>query len=386
MHMRQPAPEAHGPHRRTRRALRCAVVGSTLLLLLVACAPAAPQAPAAQPAPAAAQASPQLQALIEGARREGAKLELTHGVFNEPELLREWTEGFNRLYGLDLQITNTPEPAMNQGAAKLIQELQAGRPASTDVFLSTEVHVLMMMQANALEKADWSWAPNVKPELIEADGHAVQYTTSFRGVVYNANRVRREDVPERLEQLLDLSARYSVAMPPQASVYDVVSTPEVWGEERTKDFLTKLSPNLKGLMLGHELHRVGSGEFDFFGLDFGRDFYERFKAQGQPLGWVFPRDAAISTPTYNSIPKHAPHPNTAKLWVSYVMSKDGYDILWKRNFVDHAGIPGSHSAKLAQEFKDQGYRIVSVDVEFTEKYQRSFTDIRRDLQEIIRRR
>lgn len=174
-------------------------------------------------------------------------------------------------------------------------------------------------------------------------------------------------------------------MPPQASVYEAISTPELWGEERTRDFIRKLSPNLKGLVLGQELYRIGSGEFDLFGPDFGRDFTERFKAQGHPLGWVFPKDAPVSTPTYLSVPTHAAHPNTAKLWINYVLSPEGQEILWQHDFVDHVRVPGSHASRLAQEYADQGYKILYVDVEFARKYQHNYNDVRPELQAIIRR-
>src|SRR5262249_13015044 len=100
---------------------------------------------------------------------------------------------------------------------------------------------------------------------------------------------------------------------------------------------------------------------------------------------VLPRDAAVSTPTYNTIPKHAAHPNTAKLWINYVMSTEAQDILWQQSFIDHASMPGSHSSRLFQEYKDRGYRIVFVDVDFARQYQRNYNVVRPEMQAIIRK-
>src|SRR5690349_18146960 len=124
---------------------------SLLLLigLLAACggragspaAPTAPAAPVASAAPAAVGApptegavSPALQALIDGARREGS-LSFTWGVTTtgSPEDMAKLAAGFNRTYGLNLDVRFTPGPAMPEMGSKITQEYQAGRAASSDV-------------------------------------------------------------------------------------------------------------------------------------------------------------------------------------------------------------------------------------------------------------
>src|SRR5688500_2361536 len=103
-----------------------------------AAAPAAPAAPAAAPAQTTA-ASPALQALIDGARREG-QLNLVWGdsSIGGEEGIRRMVQGFNQAYGLNVNVRFTPGPAMPEMAMKVLQEHAANRPASTDVLLATE--------------------------------------------------------------------------------------------------------------------------------------------------------------------------------------------------------------------------------------------------------
>src|SRR5688500_6152327 len=97
------------------------VAASVLTLALVACGPGAatsgtqpargadaPARPAS--APAAQDAAPQdtapnaaLQALIDGARREGQLVLIGgDGTFGGPEAIRRLADGYNRLYGLNV--------------------------------------------------------------------------------------------------------------------------------------------------------------------------------------------------------------------------------------------------------------------------------------------
>src|SRR5262249_33557245 len=124
-----------------------------VLGVLVAGAPAAstpspqPQAAAqgapAQPAaaaPAGATApSGTLQTLTEGARHEG-QLDL---IWGESSIggtagVRRLADGFNRAYGLNVNVQFTLGPSMPEMAIKLLQEYNANRRASTDLFLATD--------------------------------------------------------------------------------------------------------------------------------------------------------------------------------------------------------------------------------------------------------
>jgi hypothetical protein len=113
---------------RTRLA-RNLVAGMALLLGL-AWPPAAGAAQTAGGAAPGAAAAP-LQALVEAARKEGA-LTLVWGdsTVGSSEGMQRLAEGFNRTYGLNLAVTFTPGPAMSSMASRLLQEHQAGRPAT----------------------------------------------------------------------------------------------------------------------------------------------------------------------------------------------------------------------------------------------------------------
>src|SRR5262249_13092611 len=152
--------------RMARWIASCCALG---LVLTLACAPAAsgPTPAGGAPAPSSAArdaaASPirdePLQALVEAARREGELVFIWTDTANG-EGVRRWMEGFNRAYGLNLTVRWTTGPSMPEMANRVAQEYLAGRPASTDVLIGSENHVVDLLKVDGVEPVDWlSWAP-----------------------------------------------------------------------------------------------------------------------------------------------------------------------------------------------------------------------------------
>ncbi|HLH25762.1 MAG TPA: extracellular solute-binding protein [Chloroflexota bacterium] len=347
---------------------RGTVSGLVVLLTLAACtAPARP--PAAPPAAAAAEPSAPagtLEAVIAAARQEG-ELTILAPLAGSSESVPRWGEGANRAYGLNLDVRYTPAPAMPELMNRLIQEQQSGRPASTDVFIGSSEHVVPMMRANALEAVDWAaWAPNVQdPRLVAPQGVAVQLAARAPGITYNLNRVR--DVPTSLADLLQPQYKGRIASTPYAAHFDKLSSPELWGEERTKEYVTRLAQQIAGVLRCSELDRIASGEYDLFAIDCGAE-WRSAAAKGAPLGHVIPADAALLVYWYVGVPKNAPHPNAAKLFINYMLGREGQDILFDTELVDHPLVAGSKSASEIEALQARGVRPTEADVAF---YQRN---------------
>src|SRR5207237_451966 len=70
----------------------------------------------------------------------------------------------------------------------------------------------------------------------------------------------------------------------------------------------------------------------------------RLKALGAPAGHVVPSDAALIPYWYLAVPKNAAHPNAAKLFINYALSREAQDVLYDLDYTDHHLVPGSRSA------------------------------------------
>ncbi len=392
-HVRSKLP---GPN--ARGALGTAAI--TLALALAACSGSA--APASQPpagsaagpaspaasAPASAVASPGLQAIVDGARKEG-KLQLVWGggSMGADEGARAFAAGLNKRYGLNLDVQFTLGPSMPDMAAKILQEFQTNRPASSDVMLGSEAHFPPLMAAKALETVDWaSWSETIKdPQLLGTpDGQAVKVAARTPGITYNSNKIKGDAIPHSMDDLLKPQYKGRIASTSYGANFDRMAADEWWGQQKTLDYLTKFSNQLSGLIRCGDNERVASGEFDIFALDCGAEDALRAQAKGAPVAQIVPTDAASLVYWYMGVPKNAAHPNAAKLFINYVMTPEGQDITWKTSFDDQVLLPGSHSAAEVAKLKAAGVVMKSVDIDFVLRNdEKKLSQTREQIQNIL---
>ncbi|SRR5712692_573272 len=354
------------------------ITSALVLLALAACAPGR-AAPAAQPTsaggpasaqPTALQPLPALPALIEAAREEGQlTLVWSETAIGGTATAQRLGEGFNQYYGLNLPVQFTPGPSMPELATKTVQEYQASRRASTDILLGTELHIEAAMVGGALRPVDWlSWAPNIRnPELLAPEGVAVQIASTTPNITYNSSRVTGDMVPQTLQDLLKPQYKGRIASTPYAALFDELASPDLWGEQRTVDYVTKLADQASGLIRIGELERLVSGEFDLLAVN-GNEYEPRkWQARGAPIGFVIPTDAPLILYRYMGVPKNAAHPAAAQLWVNYMLSPEAQGILYETTYADHYRLPGSKTASAIEKLQASGVNFFDIDVGFVQR-------------------
>jgi ABC-type Fe3+ transport system substrate-binding protein len=312
-----------------------------------------------------------LQPLIEAARQESSLSFIWgDGTMGGSEGLQRLAEGFNRYYDLHLAVKFTPGPSMPNMAARTAQEYQAGRPASTDLQVGYANHIRAVIQVGGIEAVDWAaWASNLQdPRLISANGMAVAYQSSTPGITYNTSRVVGAAVPRTLQDLLKPQYKGRLASTPYAASFDQVSVPEVWGQQRTLEFARALAPQTAGLIRCNEMDRLASGEFDLFAITCSQTGTLDKKAEGAPIDLVIPSDAPLLVPLYVAVPKHAPHPAAARLWVNYMMSREGQDLIYQFTHGDSHIVPGSKTAQDIEQMQGAGLDFTQVDFQFYERH------------------
>jgi iron(III) transport system substrate-binding protein len=372
----------------TKRHWESAIPGLLALAGLMLASCGGGQATPATPQGSSAAAPASLQAVIDGARKEG-KLVLIwgEGAVGGAEGARQLGAGLNKRYGLNLDVQFTPGPAMPDLASKVLQEFLANRPASTDVLIGSEAHFPALIQAKGLEVVDWpSWSENVKnPKLLGTpDGQAVKIASRTPGVTYNATRISGDAVPKNMQDLLKPQYKGRLASTPYAAMFDRLASDEWWGEQRTYDYVTKLSAQASGLIRCGEDQRVASGEFDLFALDCGQDSSLRARAKGAPLSQVVPTDAAALVYWYMGVPKNAAHPNAAKLFIEFLMGRQGQDIMYETSFDDNHLLPGSHLAEPISKLQAQGVTFKEIDIAWVQRNDEQKIDrVRKQLQDIL---
>jgi iron(III) transport system substrate-binding protein len=365
------------------------------LLIAVSCGPTAAPVPASAPpqpeatAPGAGPAEPdRLQALVEAARQEG-ELTLVWGdaVLGGTRGVPRLAERFNRHYGLNVDVRFTIGPSFPEMAAKVIQEQQANRRASTDTYIGSDSTVAGLLRAGALEPVDWAaWAPNVRnPALVTGNGEAVTFQTWLTGITYNASRVTGDAVPRSMQDLLKPELKGRIATTPYAANFDRLAAADLWGKERVLEFTRAYAGQVAGLIRCSEHNRLVNGEFDVFALDCNQTGALAAKARGAPLEFALASDVPIVSPVYMGVPKTAAHPAAAKLWINFMLGREAQELIYEADYMDSHLVEGSRTAKDIEQLEGAGVRFTVVGVEWYQAHDEAeLNQVREEIQRILR--
>jgi ABC-type Fe3+ transport system substrate-binding protein len=254
---------------------------------------------------------------------------------------------------------------MPNANARAIREYQLGTRASTDVVLGTETEIGDLQKAGVLLTEPWTtWASNISnPRSVAAGGVAVRVQTRLPGITYNSSKLSGADVPHSLSDLLKPQYRGRVATTPTSGMFERLGGTEVWGAQKMMTYARNLAPQVSALINCGDEDRVANGEFDVFVFDCGSARVAQMKAKGTLVGWSVATDAALVGYLYMGVPKNAAHPNAAKLWINYMLSRDAQDAMYDYEYADYHLLPGSRSFAEVDKATKSGVKFYELTVE-----------------------
>jgi ABC-type Fe3+ transport system substrate-binding protein len=316
---------------------------------------------------------------VEGAKKEGSLvLSWGTGTMGGIEGAQAMEKTFNKTYGLNIQFKYTPGPAMPQFASRIIQEAKAGQHASSDLFIGSENHVVRM----TLKKIDWSKAfPHVTPQMTDWDGRVLIVVSRTPGFTYNTNLVSANDVPQKVEDVLNPKWKGKIASTPYAASFDRLAL--IWGEEKTTAFLRTFPKHVAGLIRCGEEERVANGEFAMMAFNCDLADQNEMREKGAPVsGRVF-KDAGILSYWYLAVPSNAAHPNAATLLAALLVSKEGQEILWKAERTSSHLVDGTYMHKFVRDQERQGVKFYANPVSDVVKNHAAQSRLRQKFQDIL---
>jgi len=84
------------------------------------------------------------------------------------------------------------------------------------------------------------------------------------------------------------------------------------------------------------------------------------------------------------VPKNAAHPNAAKLFIEFLMGRQGQDIMYETSFDDNHLLPGSHLAEPISKLQAQGVTFKEIDIAWVQRNDEQKIDrVRKQLQDIL---
>jgi ABC-type Fe3+ transport system substrate-binding protein len=292
--------------------------------------------------------------------------------------IKKMADGMNAMFGTNIAVRFTPGPSEPEELNKVMIAAAANLPSPTDILISTNQYAGEAVENKLAVPVDWvGLLPDrIQPQSVEAHNSAIRTFTTLPGaIIYNPKLVPYK--PTMLTDLLRPEWKGKIATTPYAAGWELMTANDVWGQERALDFARKLSKQVAGLIRCNDLSRIASGEFIAFGPNCGGRDDVIMKEKGAPIDEVIPKDFAAERYYYATLPKNSGDPNAAKLFVLFLESPAGQELVWEGTRTDLHTYPQSHFAKVIEADEKTGIKFQEFTVDWFLQHPESLTGQRK---------
>ena len=265
------------------------------------------------------------QLILAGAKREG-KVVFYSGMI-ENQALRPIADAFKKKYPfVAVEYWRGDSRSLVQ---KAFTERRAARVIG-DILESTG-GAQALIRANAVAPFSSPSTAGFPANYIDQKGMWVASRLDYFGMAYNTRQVSASDVPKTYDDLLNPKWKGAIAWRADSEVGAILFIAGVMrdmGKEKGEAYLKRLAAQRIVNYAGSAralVDRVGEGEYKL-ALEIYAHHPLISKAKGAPLDtqMLSPVPSALST---IQLARNAPHPNAAMLFIDFMLSKEGQEVL-----------------------------------------------------------
>ncbi|KVD82949.1 iron ABC transporter substrate-binding protein [Burkholderia sp. ABCPW 14] len=291
-------------------------------ILFVAASTVGAQVPAGYPG--------NYQRVIDAAKQEG---KLVVYSTTDTALVRPLIKDFESLYGVKIEYNDMNSTELYN---RYVSE-SAAKSTSADVLWNSAMDLQVKLVNDGLMASyDSPETPHL-PQWAQYQKQAYGTTYEPLAIVYNKRLIPGNDVPKTRADLIKLLQSQPDKFKGKVTTYDIeksgvgfnyltqdahVNDKATWELVRA---IGATGPKLQS-STGAMMERISSGE-NLIGYNIiGSYAYAKAK-KDKSIGYVFPTDYTLVVSRLVTISKQARHPNAAKLWVDYLLSKRGQTLI-----------------------------------------------------------
>ncbi len=292
--------------------------------------------------------------MVEAAKKEGEALLYTPLIVDQ--IVRPLIKDFqSRAPGVQIKYVRADGLSL---VSRMINEARAGRVQS-DVWCIVD-GVSPLLQAGLISEFEVPSAKGLPPTLVDPKKRWVATNLGVRSAAYNTQLVPKAQAPRGYGDLLDPRWKGKIVWNPKSmtGAWGFIATViKGKGEDEGMKYLRALAKqNIVPLPIAIRaiLDHVIEGEYAI-GLEMNNTHAAVSAAQGAPVAWV-PLNPVSETIQVAGITKGAPHPNAARLFIDYMVSRAGQEVFRDNNYLP---MRPEISAKIPELKPEQGgYKAV----------------------------
>jgi iron(III) transport system substrate-binding protein len=294
---------------------------SLTVAMAAACTAGATPTPVPQTTGTPSPGGSDLQTLIDGAKSEG---KITLYTTLDPENGKLLSDLFEQTYpGVTIEWV---ESNTNPLVQRILTEAKAGTQIA-DAVQTGDFTVYNFIRENLLDT--FSVPEQSSSAVLKAIHHPEGYWTGYEligaGVAWNTQRVTNP--PKTWDDLADPRfANQIILNPDDVDVYTPVGVHKFKGEGAFKTWLDKVAANKPTFQEGHDnvAGVLAAGGAGVYGTAFLNNI-AKLKKDGAPVDYAI-EETVVKTQVM-AVFKNAPHPNAARLWVNFMLTKPAQEII-----------------------------------------------------------
>jgi iron(III) transport system substrate-binding protein len=265
---------------------------------------------------------PRGEALEREARKEG---EIVWYAAMASDRAGELIKGFESKYPF-VKIRFQPGGAGRQLEQLLVEHRTKKQRA--DIINTRRSYVGVMAKAGAVARYRTPLRAALRDGFTDKEGFVNGIYAQPRVFLFNTRMVARDKAPQSFEDLLDPRWKDKLGM--DTTDYDwLASLIDYYGRGKALEYAGKLAKQQLNLRRGPTLlaQLAVAGEFPIV-IDAFPEEIMQMKSAKAPADFIFSEPfVAVKTPTTVSIASGAPHPYAAALFVDFLLSKLGQDLM-----------------------------------------------------------
>jgi iron(III) transport system substrate-binding protein len=270
------------------------------------------------PASAWAQSSPNAK-LIEAAKKEGEVIYYTTMTLDQSKSV---ADRFEKKYGVRATVFRTGGgPLLN----KIFTEARGGR-YDWDIVVGRGEMVLPMIERKLVAVYHSPETKMIDEQLFDKEGYWTAYYVNSYVLGWNTKLVKKQDVPKTYEELLNPKWKGGQISVDTEAYGMLEGLKRVWGREKAINYFKRLAALEPVLKRGNteRVQLVVAGEYPLI-IAYNQTL-QRMNSRGAPVDWL-PLEPSVTQVNPVMLAAKAPHPNAARLFYDYVLSKEGQEML-----------------------------------------------------------
>jgi iron(III) transport system substrate-binding protein len=295
-------------------------------------------------------------AVLQEARKEG-QLVFYSGIFDAEA--RALLSRFEKKYSFIK--TNL----YRAGGVALVSRIQNEHRTGADlwdVFNSAGLEGFILLEQGYFAKYNSPERAQFGEGFKDTEGYwTTMYATPYVAT-YNTRMVAAKDVPKDYFQLLDPKWSGKLALDPE-DIEWYANLKKIWGDEKARNFFSGLARQKITIRRGRALQTdlLAAGEIAILVNNY-HHIVVRTKQKGGPVEWLA-LDPVITAAGPIAISRLAPHPNAAKLFVDFSLSREGQEVL-----IQQGRTSGRLDAKMNPLAEFKGVRVLPSDLRLGKTY------------------